>query len=199
MGLRISEGVVGAVREPPPKIPGSPQFILTRLAPLAGIQFKGGGGQNPIHLHAGVVRDEVIATAFEKFLLGRQPGFFVYPELDFGNLRGDVGFAGHEFQQHGGVAFQIFFLKILHIVGFLQFAGIRAEAQKQELLHQIAFLFQVVFLNLVDLGKIDFAFVLLEEEDLALGLLDVNANFRASCPCGRRAGPIPLTCRRPAR
>ena len=73
---------------------------------------------------------------------------------------------------------KILLLNVRHIVGFLQFVGIRSETQKQELLHQIAFLCQVVLLNLVDLGKIDFALVLFEEEGLALGFLDVNANFR---------------------
>src|SRR5438552_17724668 len=65
-------------------------LYLHSFGAFCGVDLKGGGRKPAVHFNRRVASDEVVAARLEKLLLDGEPRLFFVPEMDLGELRGDV-------------------------------------------------------------------------------------------------------------
>src|SRR5712664_14575 len=97
-----------------------------------------------------IVEQKIVARArFEEFLLNRQPGGFVDPNLDLDDLVTDLIGLGSEFKNDRFLVVEFFFANDGHQVTFPEVVALRTEPQKHVLIDHRTVLAEVDFVDAV--------------------------------------------------
>src|SRR5271154_2237976 len=105
---------------------------------------------------SGIANDEVISgTGLIELLLDREPGRFVEPNLNLGDLVARFLRLGSQFELDRLSFIERWLTEQRHQVGLLKFLPLRTETEQKVLIHLGAVLCEVVFLNPFQTGVVD--------------------------------------------
>ena len=84
---------------------------------------------------------------------------------------------GRQLEQIGLLSIELFFARQFHVIAFLQRFAARAEPQKHILIDHRAILAEVVFLDAIDLRRVDRKGIADAQNRARIGLGDLDAHL----------------------